>query len=84
MLSGVIAIIEHGVQQFVMHLNPWTMASIAFPLNRNEFNSQSSACSRKSGELIQPEQLKLVDLGSTSMFGVLQDNRHFYVKQFVK
>jgi hypothetical protein len=80
MQSGILAIIEHGVQQFIMHLNPWTMASIAFPLNRSEFNSQSS---RKSTEL-QPESLKLVDLGSTSMFGVLQDNRYFCVKQIVK
>jgi hypothetical protein len=57
------------------------MASIAFPLNRNEC---SSTASRKGGELIQPEQLKLIDLGNNSMFGVLQDNRHLYVKQFVK
>jgi hypothetical protein len=60
------------------------MASIAFPLNRNEYNNQSSTFSRKGGELIQPDQLKLVDLGNTSMFGVLQDNRHFYIKQFIK
>lgn len=93
-LSGILAIIEHGVQQFVMHLNPWTMASIAFPLNRSEFNNQTSTFSRKNsptpngkwknGELSQPDQLKLVDLGSTSMFGLLQDNRYLFVKQLVQ
>ena len=72
-ISGILSIIEHGVQQFIMHLNPWTMASVAFPLNRNDH----SMSTRKSGELSQPEALKLVDLGSTTMFGVLRDNRHF-------
>ena len=39
LITGVLAIIEHGLQQFIMHLNPWTMASIAFPLNRNDYNN---------------------------------------------
>lgn len=54
------------------------MASVAFPLNRNDQAMQT----RKGGE--KPEALKLVDLGSPTMFGVLQDNRHFYVKQILR
>ena len=60
-VTGILTIIEHGLQQFVLHLNPWTMESIAFPLNRAYEWGQSQA---------QPESLKLIDLGSRSKFAV--------------
>ena len=54
------------------------MQSIVFPLNRQH----NSACLVQ--QLAQPETLRLFDLGSSSMFGVFQDSRHFAVKQFVR
>ena len=50
------------------------MESIAFPLNREH---------EWGKHIAQPDTLKLVDLGSRSMFGVFQDNQILSVKQFV-
>jgi len=71
-ISGIIAIIEHGLQQFVLHLDPLKMESLAFPLNRlDRINARN---------MVQPESLKLLDLGNRTAFGIFQDNRIFQVK----
>lgn len=75
-ISGILSIVEHGLQQFVSHLNPWTMQSVVFPLNR-QHNSASLV-----QQLAQPETLRLFDLGSSSMFAIFQDSKTFSVKQF--
>lgn len=71
-LSGLLSIVQHGLQQYVSHLtiNGDRLQSFVFPLNRADHHNLTPA-----------DSLKLVDLHSRTMFGITQDTQIFQVKQ---